>query len=155
MEIQIDHTMIEELMKLARDNRTMLIHQGETLTKMQNTLVGNGSSQSVVARLLLVEERQKESAAERRAMREDIAKMSACMDRIDKEGTEEYHRINQLEKGQAEILGRMTGLEEGLKIITETVNNWKQRGIGFSLGMAAVAGGSFAGILKLLDAIFQ
>ena len=60
--MEIKAEQFEELMTLARDNRTMLIQQGKVLDKMQTTLIGNGSSESVVARLLLVEERQKEAA---------------------------------------------------------------------------------------------
>ena len=142
-------------MTLARDNRTMLIQQGKVLDKMQTTLIGNGSSESVVARLLLVEERQKEAAVERRAQGDDIIRLGTCMDRIDKEGVNESHRINDLEKGQIEMTTKIDALTAVVNLVAETVNNWKQRGIGFSFGMAAVGGGSFAVVFKALEAILS
>lgn len=151
--MEVKPEQFEELMTLARGNRTMLKQQGRTLDKMQTTLVGNGSSESVVARLLLVEERQKEAAVERRNMGDDIVRVSTCVDRIDKEGVNESHRINQLEKGQIEILSSIGVLSEKVGAVTETVNNWKQRGIGFSLGMAAAAGGGFAIVIKFLESL--
>lgn len=152
--MEVTPEQFEELMTLARGNRAMLEQQGRTLDKMQTTLVGNGSSESVVARLLLVEERQKEAALERKNMGTDIIKMNTCVDRIDKEGVNESHRINQLEKGQVEILTSIGGLGEKVGAVTEIVNNWKQRGIGFSLGMAAAAGGGFALVVKFAESLF-
>lgn len=152
--MEVKPEQFEELMALGRGNRTMLEQQGKILDKMQTTLVGNGSSESVVARLLLVEERQKEAAVERKSMGADIIKMNMCVDRIDKEGVNESHRINQLEKGQIEILSSIGGLGEKVGAVVETVNNWKQRGIGFSLGMAAAAGGSFALVIKFIESLF-
>lgn len=153
--MEVKSEQFEELMTLARANRTMLMTQDKKLDKLQNTLIGNGSSQSVVARLLIVEERQKEAAFERKTQSTEIVKLSTCMERIDKEGANESHRINNMEHKQDEMLAEIKIVGTKADAVTETVNNWKQRGIGFSLGMAGVAGGSFAAVLKLLEAVFQ
>ena len=153
--MELSAEQFEELMVLARDNRTMLIQQGKTLDKMQTTLIGNGSSESVVARLLLVEERQKEAAVERKTMGDDIIRLGTCMERIDKEGVNEAHRINQLEKGQIEILANQKTIKEEVGAVGTIVNNWKQRGVGFSLGMGVAAGGGFAAVLKAFEAILN
>ena len=153
--MEITAKQFEELMALARDNRTLLIQQDKKLDKMQTTLVGNGHPGSVVARLLLVEERQKEAATERKRMEAELIKQGVCMERMDKEGTNASHRITQLERKQDETLAEVTIVGSKVDAVTEIVNNWKQRGIGFSVGMAAVAGGSFAAVLKFLETIIS
>jgi hypothetical protein len=106
---------------------TMLEQQGTKIDRIYNTLIGNGSTTSIVARILLAEQTQKEASAERKQMSENIEKLGSCVINLEKQANDDHRTILELKEGQEEI-------SEDLKVNTKTVEAWRNRAVGIGIG---------------------
>lgn len=125
---------IRQLSKQAQENKeqillmtTMLEQQGTKIDKIYASLIGNGSPNSIVARLLIAEKNQQDAAEERHRMSATMEKLDACLTKLDKRSTNDYRTIQELESGQEQ-------LSEDLQKNTGTIEAWRNRAIGIGIG---------------------
>ena len=106
---------------------TMLKQQGAKIDKIYESLIGNGSPDSIVARLLMAEERQKEAVTERHELAGKMDKLDTCVTKLEKQSANDYRTIQDLEKGQDQ-------LSEDLQKNTGPIEAWRNRAVGIGVG---------------------
>lgn len=123
-----------QVFKQVQDNReqilrmtTMLEQQGTKIDRIYDTVVGNGRTDSIVARLLLAEQRQKEASGERADIALNIDKLNVCVIKLEKQADGDHRDILELKKGQEEF-------SEDLKENTGTIAAWRNRAVGIGIG---------------------
>ena len=106
---------------------TMLEQQGTKIDRIYDTVVGNGRTDSIVARLLLAEQRQKEASSERHEMARNMEKLNVCVINLEKQSNDDHRTILELKEGQEEF-------SEDLKENTGTIAAWRNRAVGIGIG---------------------
>ena len=122
----------------------MLEQQGTKIDRIYNTLVGNGKTDSIVARLLLAEQRQQEASNERAQMARNIDKIGVCVVKLEKQSADDHRTILELEEGQEEF-------SEDLNKNTGTIEAWRNRAVGIGVG----AGLGTSVIIYLLQKLIE
>lgn len=124
----------DKLISQVQDNKrqiaymvSMQAEQGQKIDRIYNTLIGNGSSDSIVARLLIAEQHQKEESADRKELCLAVDKLEDHVAKLDKRSERDYRTIQELEKGQ-------DSMSEKIETLTDTVNAWRNRAVGIGIG---------------------
>ena len=107
---------------------TMLEQQGTKIDRIYTTLIGNGRTDSIVARLLLAEQRQKEASTERHEMARNMEKLNVCVTNLEKQSNDDHRTILELKDGQEEF-------SEDLNKNTGTIEAWRNRAVGIGIGV--------------------
>ena len=142
-------------MAITQENGLLIRQQGRQIERMYDTLIGNGDQGSVVARQLLVEERQKAAAADRLALSNRVATLQACIDIIEKQTVDDHNRIERIERTQTDMVGTQAKMAESLEKVVQTLDSWKHRGIGFAAGVSAATSGTVILVAKFLDGLLS
>lgn len=127
---------------------TMLKQQGTKIDKIYESLIGNGSPDSIVARLLIAEKCQQDASAERHEMTEKIDKLDVCVTKLDKRSTNDYRTIQELKEGQEQF-------SEDLTKNTGTIEAWRNRAVGIGVGAGLFAGLGTSIIIYLLQKLIE
>lgn len=125
--------------------------QGKKLDRIYETLIGNGSPDSIVARLLMAEQRQKDAKSERHDLAMNMDKINTCVVKLEKRSTNDYRTIKDLEKGQDKLSEDVEGLSDDLKDNTGTIAAWRNRAVGIGIG----AGLGTSVIIYLLQKLIE
>ena len=131
----------------------LLEEQGKRIERMDKTLIGNGDQGSVVARLLLAEEKQRLAEEERHALSERLAAMQECIETIEERQTEDHNEIENIGKEQKSMSKVQDKIAADVSEVVDTLSTWKNRGLGFIAGVSALTSGALALIGRLIESI--
>lgn len=129
----------------------MLKQQGAKIDKIYESLIGNGSPKSIVARLLIAEKCQKDAAKDQHEMAVTMEKLSSCVTKLDKRSANDYRTIQDLKGGQDDLNEGQDNLSIKLDENTKTIAAWRNRAVGIGIGV----GLGTSVIIYLLQQIFS
>lgn len=125
--IQENRDQILRMTLMLEQQGLKIDEQGKKIDKVYDTIVGNGRTDSVVARLLLSEQNQIDAAAARQKICDELGDMKTCIDHLEKQGDDDHRTIQELVKEQEKFAAK---LEKN----TTTVEAWRNRAVGIGVG---------------------